>query len=98
MFRYFKAAMEAIIAEYYPVIIAGGLFIISEVLPFIPQVRGNGLFHLGMMALRSARIISGDQFNQVEERCAFDIDGNGVIGGGGTYQAVQAPSIVRLTV
>ena len=97
MFRYFKAAMEAIIAEYYPVIIAGGLFIISEVLPFIPQVRGNGLFHLGMMALRSARIISGDQFNQVEERCAFDIDGNGIIGGG-TYQAVQAPSIVRLTV
>jgi len=93
--------MEALLVAYYPVIvtvITGSLLVISEVLPFIPQIGGNGLFHLGMMALRSTHVISQDQFNLVEERCAFDIDGNGVVGGGGTYQAVRAPSTVRLTV
>jgi hypothetical protein len=91
--------MEAIIIEYYPILITGSLFIISEVLPFVPQVRANGLFHMGMMALRSAHIISSDRFNLVEERCGFDIDSNGVIGGGQTYQAVQAPpGIARLNV
>lgn len=59
--------------------IAGGLFALSEVLPFLP-VRYNGVLHATLSALHFAKLIPDLDFQRMERKARADIDGDGVIG------------------
>jgi hypothetical protein len=59
--------------------LTGGLFVLSEVLPFLP-CRENTVLHLALSTLHTMKLIPDEQFEKFERGANIDMDHDGVIG------------------
>jgi hypothetical protein len=61
------------------VVLAGGLFILSETLPYLP-CKSNGVLHIALSSLHSLKLMPDAQFAKFERASGFDMNHDGVIG------------------
>jgi 6-phosphogluconolactonase (cycloisomerase 2 family) len=80
--------------------LTGGLFVLSEVLPFLP-CRENTVLHLALSTLQTIKLIPDEQFEKFERGANIDMDHDGVIGNSSDSEVVvnaDKDTVITITI